>query len=245
MSRVKVRLEGLTAVVLTVGALAGCTTAKHQAEPPTVTASVTPPVDPDTVEGASASGAVQLVDFLIARPPSDYIRGLADVGDMDFITTRRDQDGVGDALSGPHLTIDRDLDILPNGEDPTGGNQITVRATVPVTNGRIASADLDFTFTQHSWLAGREFSPESLREALRTEMGTEVAFASLAVTLSGGPVIAGTGYYIMLDEKTGKLTVTDDKTSEQVPASTAQQRQIVTTLHKVLTMLASAETAQK
>jgi hypothetical protein len=132
MSRVKMRLEGLTAVVvLTVAALAGCTTAKHQAEPPTVgPASLRQRIR--TPSRGPVRAAVQLVDFLIARPPSDYIRGLADVGDMDFITTRRDQDGVGDALFGPHLTIGRDLDIPPNGEDPTGGNQITVRATVPV-----------------------------------------------------------------------------------------------------------------
>ncbi|MFF1819717.1 hypothetical protein ACFVWG_20625 [Kribbella sp. NPDC058245] len=235
----------MTAAILAVGVLAGCTTAKDEANPPAVTPSVSPSMVLDTVEGASGSAAADIVGFLITRPPSDYNRGLADIGHMDFITTRQDQDGVGDALSGPHLTINRDLDILPNGEDPTGGNQVTVRATVPVANGRIASADIDFTFTQHSSLAGREFSPESLRAALRTEMGAEVAFDSVAVTLSGAPVIAGTGYYIMLDERTGKLVMIDDKTMEQVAATVAQERQIVTTLQKFMSMLKSAETAHR
>jgi hypothetical protein len=245
MSRVTGRLRAISAIGLSVIVLVACSTVKGDVEPAPSMAEPTPSTTPDTVEGVSANAAIQVLDYLIARPPSDYVRGLADVGDMDFITTRRDQEGVGDALDGPHLSIDRDLDILPNGDDVEGGNEITASASVPVAGGRLARVDADFTFTQHSVLAQREFSPEILRTALRSEMGSNVAFASLFVTLNGQPVIAGTGYYLRFDEQTGGLTVIDEKTREQVPASAADERQIESALDQVLVLLKAAETARR
>lgn len=127
----------------------------------------------------SATAGDQLVDrsFAVARQLVDLSTGLTltsvplfeDIG--GFLTTAGMDHGESDQrLLRPQIDLARDYDILPDGMDATGGNQLTVQASAPMDGDRYCFLALRFSFPQQSRLARYEaLTVETVSQAFDRE----------------------------------------------------------------------------
>lgn len=175
------------------------------------------PDDPASRLGSAASvGAERLVRLLQQRSARDVRVTFQEYGGL--ITTQSDGMPPDELLDAPQLTVHRNLDVLPSGEDTVGGNEINISVSAPAGHGLISTVDITFTFDQYSSLSTGNLTLDKVRHAFDAEL-LNMTLSSIGVDLHLDPeAFAGTSEYVYFDFERGQFV------ARNYPTRTIQRR---------------------
>ncbi len=189
---------------------------------------------------------MQLVELLGRRPKGSLWQSPEELGSDDLITTDRTPES-DDDVNGVELRTTRALDILPNGEDQLGGNELSVAGSVPTGFGRRNMISMRMKFTQYSTLASGSFTVDALLTELKQQRERRIRFSSISVALnwtgeeyaSAGPKASSD--FIRFDDATGRLV--KDNGAGPSKATAAQISRMMMTGRQVMAQLVKEEDA--